>query len=484
MNNHPHAIILTRGSQHWETWRKANPGIRPDLAGASLSGIDLQGMDLRSADLRGACISGSNLSRADLTGAILTEADLSGALLTDSILTGVFFTGAYLSGADLCNADLREANLSGVDLSGARLCGAVLRSPGYDASAGRQGKSSRRPTVLSFGLLRGADLRRCDLRGVDLSGARLGGANLSESLLCRANLSGADLRGANLTGADISGANLYDAGLAGARMSDANLSSADFGQARLCGAILSGALLRKTSLRGADCTGADFTDAIFLGTDLSGTVLDDSLMAGVSCRNVTIDDAASQKNLVVSRPGDPGLIIDSVETTGFLQFMLEAPAARDAVIHSITGKFVLVFGDFSENRELLDAIAGELQRRDYPPLVADIGLIVNKTYRDRLRQLIPLCRFAIGNLSVPSPFPADALAVFYDARVPLLPLVPDHQAVPAALGEFGSQISFVPPVGYAEAVTIGEEFENKILGPVELKRTQMKEILHNLEYLI
>jgi uncharacterized protein YjbI with pentapeptide repeats len=482
MNNLPHSIILIQGSQNWDKWRKINPGTRPDLAGAALSGIDLRGIDLSSADLRGACISGSDLSKVDLTGAILTEADLSGALLNDAVLLGVFLTGALLGGADLTNADLREANLSGADLSGARLCGAVLRSPAYDELPRRDGKTSR-TTTLTFGLFRGADLSRSDLRGVDLSGARLGGANLSDALLCRANLSGVDLRGANLSRADLSGANLYDANIAGANLTEVNLGNADLGGARVHGTTMTGALLRRTSLRGADCSEADLTDAVLLGTDLAGAILDGAVTGGVSCRDLIIDEKTSQANLVISHPDEPVLMVDTLEAAGLLQ-LLAASTTRDSVIQTISGKLVLLFGRLDEHRELLAVLAGELRQRGYPPLIADVDLIVKREYRDRLKRMTSLCRFAIGDLAAPTPFPADALAVFYDEKIPLLPLVPESLGVPPLLGDFGSQIGWIPPVSYREIGEIKEEFEKRILGPLEQKRRQMREILHNLEYLI
>ncbi len=483
MNNLRHSTILAQGPKQWENWRKANAGIRPDLAGAVLSGIELRGIDLSSADLRGASIAGADLRRANLTGALCTGADLSGAILIDSILVGVFFTGAFLGGADLSNADLREANLSGADLSGAKLSGAILRCSAFKESP--RGDTTRpRTTMLTFCLLRGAVLTWCDLRGVDCSGARLYGADLSDTLLRSANLSGADLRGANLSRSDVSGANLYDANLTGANLTDANMSGADLRCARLSGAKLRGALLRKTSLRGVDCSDADFTNAVFFETDLAGAVLDRAAVGGVSSRDCTFDAASSQANLIVSPSGESALLIDTLEAAEFVHFLLAAPGVRDTVIHSISGNFVLLFGSFEEKRELLDAIAGELRQRGYPPLVADSDRIVNKNYRDRLRQLAPLCQFAIGELSSPTPFPADALAIFYDGRIPLLPLVPESQVVPAALNEFGTQISRIPPLIYRGFEDLKADFEKKVLEPVERKRKQMKELLHNSEYLL
>ena len=57
------ADLLLRSVEEWNTTRRVNPGVSPDLTRA-------------------------NLSRADLTGANLTGADLTGAYLTDAYLSG------------------------------------------------------------------------------------------------------------------------------------------------------------------------------------------------------------------------------------------------------------------------------------------------------------------------------------------------------------------------------------------------------------
>jgi uncharacterized protein YjbI with pentapeptide repeats len=471
-----------QGLQQWDQWRKANPAVRPDLAGAVLSGVDLHGIDLSAADLRGACLCGADLRKANLAGAFLAEADLSGTLLTDSILTSVFFTGAILGGADLGNADLREANLSGADLSGSRLSGAVFRNTSPAGLPPGDAKLSR-ATTLTFCILRGADLSRCDLRGVDLSGARLGGAKLQDALLCKATLSGIDLRGADLSRVDARGANFYDACLEGANLTESNLSDADLGGVRLAGASMRGALLRRASLRCADCSSADFSNAVFQDTNLAGALLDGSRAAGVSCRGIIRDEKTSQLNLAIG-DGRGELLVDTLEAAELLHIHLDNPGAAGRVLHSVNGAFVLLFGEVSGKREMIAALAQELRQRGYPPLIADIALLVNTERRDFFRRLAPLCQFAIGDLSMPAPFPEEVLAVFYENRIPLLPLVPESYEIPAVLDKFGSQISWLSPVSYGELGEMKEGFEKAILLPVEQKRRQMKEILRNLEYLI
>jgi hypothetical protein len=116
LGNHDHIILLRRGIDTWNRWRKTNPHIEPDLQEADLCRANLQGANLQLADLRRAILRGADLRRTDLRGADLRRADLKRADLR----------GAMLRGADFRRADLRGAMLTGTDLHGAKLTGAKL----------------------------------------------------------------------------------------------------------------------------------------------------------------------------------------------------------------------------------------------------------------------------------------------------------------------------------------------------------------------
>ena len=88
MANPEHLEILKRGVEEWNTWRKENPEVRPDLSEARLREANLNG-----ANLSGANLFKANLSRATLSGANLTGADLRGA----NFLTQEQFDGACIS---------------------------------------------------------------------------------------------------------------------------------------------------------------------------------------------------------------------------------------------------------------------------------------------------------------------------------------------------------------------------------------------------
>ena len=118
MANNEHVRMLREdGIEAWNTWREANPEVRPDLVGANLSG----------AYLVGANLSGAHLVDTNLVGANLREANLKGAHLRSANLVGAHLFVANLSRVDLSFSDLSFANLVGAHLISAHLFGADLR---------------------------------------------------------------------------------------------------------------------------------------------------------------------------------------------------------------------------------------------------------------------------------------------------------------------------------------------------------------------
>jgi len=126
MSDREHVNHLTGGVEAWNAWRRANPGVRPDLSGSHIRVRGLAGADLRDADMRGTLLPGADLSGADLSGA-----DLSGADLMETDLRGARLSGADLRGANLMGADLRGADLAGADLEDT-----VLYRTGLEQSEG------------------------------------------------------------------------------------------------------------------------------------------------------------------------------------------------------------------------------------------------------------------------------------------------------------------------------------------------------------
>jgi uncharacterized protein YjbI with pentapeptide repeats len=156
MADEAHIAKLHEGVEAWNRWRKENPTVIPDLAGADLEGLILVDFDLSKANLKEAMLCG-----ADLFDARLGEADLSGAHLNGADLNRCYLLGAKLPGADLTGAQLIEADLFQANLVGANL--------------------------------KNANLMMADLMMANLTEADLKGANLERGRLVETNITGAIL---------------------------------------------------------------------------------------------------------------------------------------------------------------------------------------------------------------------------------------------------------------------------------------------------
>lgn len=201
MANEAHLGIIRQGVVAWNTWRQQNPGLTPDLSGASLDGLFLRRADFQDA----------NLYQTSFEGCDLDEASFYGANLKEAMLAGVRLKGCDFHQANLRMACLKAANLEGIRGSRADFWRADLRdSELLDAELAEANLSEAdlRGASLIPKTLRKASLEGANLAHLDLQGAYMREVDLSHANLQSANLKGADLRGCRMTGTNLKGANL------------------------------------------------------------------------------------------------------------------------------------------------------------------------------------------------------------------------------------------------------------------------------------
>ena len=107
--------MLKKSVDTWNTWRRENPSIRPDLSNSTLTNAHLLGADLSGADLDGAILVGANLYKANLSGANLRRANLMTATLVNTDLTDADLTGCAIYGVSAwrlkLNVTTKQQNL-------------------------------------------------------------------------------------------------------------------------------------------------------------------------------------------------------------------------------------------------------------------------------------------------------------------------------------------------------------------------------------
>ena len=379
--NPEHLKILQQGVEKWNAWRQANPGVIPVLSNADLRGLS----DTTGVNLRGAIMRGANLSGVHLFGAKLEKANLKDANLSKADLLQASLGDANLSGSNLVQANLRLAHLKGADLSEADLSGADLA---------------------------GASLQAANLSGANLSMARLDIVHDRdgdfEASLLNANLRYASLTGASLIEADLTNADLSHADLTGARLIKTNLYNTD---------------LVNSNLTSADLTGANLSLADLVETRLTNATISGCRIYGTSAWNVTLVNTA-QKDLVISKEGEPVVTVDDLEVGQFIYLMLNNTKIRD-VINSITSKGVLILGRFSDpqRKSVLDGLREKLREFGLLPIVFDFDRPTDKDYTETVQTLAGMSMFVIADVTNPKSTPLELESTVKQFKIPYIPII-------------------------------------------------------------
>lgn len=117
MANNEHLALLQTDADRWNAWRKANPGIQPDLSEANLSRCSFCGFDFTRSDFSGARLTQWSAIDCDFSESRLASIDAQGSYWRNARMRGVQLSG-----------DLVGTTMYVVDLGGASVkhCGMPL----------------------------------------------------------------------------------------------------------------------------------------------------------------------------------------------------------------------------------------------------------------------------------------------------------------------------------------------------------------------
>jgi uncharacterized protein YjbI with pentapeptide repeats len=353
-----------------------------------------------------------------------------------------------LSGADLARADLSMAHLSGAHLNNANLNEANLHR---------------------------AILGGASLDGAKLDGANLTGANLAVSSLVLASLVGADLSLANLSEAGLIKASLSCASLIKANLSSASFLHADLRKAKLHGADLGFANLSDADLSGAELYGADLSGASLLQTNLSDADLTGCRVYGVSAWNVKLSKGTQQQNLIVTRWGEPEIMIDNIEVAQFVHLLLHNEKIRD-VIDTVGRKGVLLLGRFTKGRlAVLERLREELRKRGYLPIVFNFDKPETKDFTETVRLLAGLSKFVIADITNPKSSPLELQATVPEIMVPFRPIIEEGEKPFSMLTDLWIKHRewVFEPIYYSSLDALVGALDEKIIRPAEVRFAEL-----------
>jgi uncharacterized protein YjbI with pentapeptide repeats len=324
--------------------------------------------------------------------------------------------------------------------------------------------------------LSGADLTKANLVGANLSGANLSGAQLLWATLCSANLSHANLSDAKLGATDLAGANLSGANLAVANISNANLIRANLSGANLHGANLNLTRFYLADLSRADLSEASLMLATLVDTNLTGADLTGCRVYGASAWKVTLSENTKQQNLIVTDRYEPEITVDNIEVAQFIYLLLHNENIRN-VIDTITSKAVLILGRFTDDRKaVLDALRGELRKRDYLPILFDFDKPTGRDITETVSLLARMARFVVADITDAKSIPQELGII-----VPDLPSVPVQPLLLEGSGEYSMFEHFrrypwvLKPYRYESQQQLIGSLADKVIGPAEAKVLELRQ---------
>lgn len=238
-----------------------------------------------------------------------------------------------------------------------------------------------------------------DLSHADLSDRMLMAAHLRWAKLEGANFSGANLGSANLSKADLRHAKLQHARLSQANLLDADLSYADLSGAWLNDSILIEANIFRTNLTDATLMNARLTGAILIGANLHNANLKGCAVQSIFAWGIKMK-GANQKNLVISHPKMPKIIVDNLEIAQLVHLRLyKKKYSRHFV--AMPEKIVVVLGHFSKTRnKMLTKIQDIVRQNGFIPLKVDCDENSTPDF-DTLSALVNMAQFFIIDVTEP-----------------------------------------------------------------------------------
>jgi uncharacterized protein YjbI with pentapeptide repeats len=331
-----------------------------------------------------------------------------------------------------------------------------------------------------------------NLSGVDLTGAQLSGINLSRAYLFGADLRKSDLRNARLDNANLSAAILTEANLSGAFLTNSILTLTNFDYANLDSAFLSEIKSFRSSFLGATLVNTSFSESSLFETDFSGADLrecrltytrfvsskfrDANLFScnvyGMSAWDMDVSNAF-QDNLLISRQGEPRILVDNIEFAQLVLLLLQSQGTQH-VINSVNSKAVIVLGHFLPTRNsVLRTITSELRAHNYTPIIVEFGPFSPHMMAHNVGLLSRLARFIIVDISESAEFVPDLMNLVTKISIPIqLTSEGSRESHSRIKEQFDSDL-MLSGAHYKDADELSTLLRQRVIGEAEAKAKEL-----------
>lgn len=168
--------------------------------------------------------------------------------------------------------------------------------------------------------------------------------------------------------------------------------------------------LFKANLSNCNLSEAILRQAIAIETNFRSANLSGAYIYGISAwDNQT--DGAIQKDLVITKPHEPIITVDSIQIAQFIYLLINNKNIRDA-IETIGKKAVLILGRFTPQRKvILDAIKDELRRKNYIPILFDFDSPNNRDVTETVVTLAHLSKFIVADITDAKSIPQELSSI-------------------------------------------------------------------------
>ena len=186
-------------------------------------------------------------------------------------------------------------------------------------------------------------------------------------------------------------------------------------------------------------------------------------------------ESTKQQNLVITLEHEPKITVDNIEVAQFIYLMLHNQNVRE-IIDTLTSKAVLILGRFTEERKaVLDALRGELRKRNYLPILFDFEVPEARDTTETVSLLARMARFIIADLTDPSCIPKELEAIIPHLAIPVQPLLGSASRPYAMFKDYWKYDWVLPVYQYEGLEPLLATLAEKVIAPAEGKVKALQE---------
>ena len=228
-------------------------------------------------------------------------------------------------------------------------------------------------------------------------------------------------------------------------------------------AKLHNADLREAILRNADLCGSDLRGANLSEADLSGAKVVGCRIYGISAWNLK-GSPTEQRDLVISCDAEPVITVDNLEIAQFVHLLLNNQKIRN-VIDTVGKKGVLILGNFTERKHVLEALRSEIRNRDYLPIVFDFERPTDRDFTETVTTLAGLSRFIIADITKPRSVALEAQVIIPNYMIPFVPIIEEGEAPFGMFSDLYNRDWVLRPLSYDSVEQLIGVLDKAVIDP-------------------